>query len=68
MLTVSFEVVLLRPVSAGTIRALGRLIHESRSLLVGEAELRNESGELLARGSGTFMRSTITLDAGVGYA
>ncbi len=68
VLTVSFEVVLLRPVSAGTIRALGRLIHESRSLLVGEAELRNESGELLARGSGTFMRSTITLDAGVGYA
>ncbi len=68
VLTVSFEVVLIRPVSSGTIRAVGRLIHESRSLLVGEAELRNEPGELLARGSGTFMRSSIALDAQVGYA
>jgi uncharacterized protein (TIGR00369 family) len=68
VLTVSYEVVLLRPVSSGTIHAVGRLIHESRSLLVGEAELRNEAGELLARGSGTFVRSTIALDSDVGYA
>lgn len=67
VLTVSFEVVLLRPVSSGAIRANGRLIHESRNLLVAEADVRNESGELLARGSGTFMRSAIALDAGVGY-
>lgn len=68
VLTVSFNVVLMRPVSEGTIVAHGELIHVSRNLLVAESTLVDARDKLLARGSGTFARSGIPLDAKVGYA
>lgn len=67
VLTVSFNVVLLRPVTGGTITAHGQLVHRSRNLLVANAELKSESGALLATGNGTFMRSTASLGSDVGY-
>ena len=67
VLTVTFNVVLLRPVTAGRIVASGRLVHTSRSLQVAEAELRDERQVLVATGSGTFMRRTIALGPAVGY-
>jgi uncharacterized protein (TIGR00369 family) len=67
VLTVTYNVVLVRPVSQGVITATGRLVNTSRNLLVAEAELHDDRGKLLARGSGTFMRSTIALDSSVGY-
>lgn len=67
VLTVSFNVVLLRPVSAGTITAVGRVVHASKNLLVAEAELMDDQGRTVARGSGTFMKSRIPLGPSVGY-
>lgn len=67
VLTVTFNVVLVRPVKEGTITATGRLVHHSRNLLVAESELTDARGRTLARGSGTFARSTIPLDEKVGY-
>jgi uncharacterized protein (TIGR00369 family) len=67
LLTVNFNLVLLRPVSDGLITATGRVVHRSRTLIVAESELVNEDGKQVARGSGTFMRSGIPLDAKVGY-
>jgi uncharacterized protein (TIGR00369 family) len=67
VLTVTFNIVLVRPVTAGRIVASGRLVHTSRSLLLAEAELRDERQKLLATGSGTFMRSAIALGSDVGY-
>ena len=67
VLTVTFNIVLVRPVTAGRISARGRLVHTSRSLYLAEAELRDESQKLVATGSGTFMRSKITLGPEVGY-
>jgi uncharacterized protein (TIGR00369 family) len=67
VLTVTFNIVLLRPVTAGRIVATGRLVHTSRSLQLAEAELRDERQRLVASGSGTFMRSTIALGPEVGY-
>jgi len=67
VLTVTYNLVLLRPVTEGLITAVGRLVHNSRSLLVAEAELRDHPGKQVARGSGTFMRSTIALGPEVGY-
>ena len=67
VLTVSFNVVLLRPVTEGTIVATGRLVHSSKNLLVADAELHNDRGKLVARGTGTFARSSIALDSKVGY-
>src|SRR6476646_4564559 len=67
VLTVTFNIVLLRPVTAGRIVARGRLVNTSRSLQVAEAELRDGRDKLLATGSGTFMRSAIALGPEVGY-
>jgi uncharacterized protein (TIGR00369 family) len=67
MLTVSFNIVLLRPVTEGAIIAQGRLVHASKQLIVAEAELTDERGKALARGNGTFMRSKTELDERVGY-
>jgi uncharacterized protein (TIGR00369 family) len=68
VVTVEFNIYLLRPVSAGEIRATGRVAHSSSRLHVAEAELRDDRGRLLARGSGSFVESRIPLSAEVGYA
>jgi uncharacterized protein (TIGR00369 family) len=68
VLTVSFTVHFARPVARGELRAVGRVLHESGRLFVAEADLRNSAGQLLAHGSGVFTRSTISLDASIGYA
>lgn len=67
VLTASFTVYLTRPVSEGTLRAVGRVVHQSRNLYIGEAELFDGRGRSAGRGSGTFMRSSVALDEGVGY-
>ena len=67
VLTVTFNVVLLRPVAAGLVTATGKLVSASKNLMVAESELADARGKLLARGSGTFMRSTTALDASLGY-
>jgi uncharacterized protein (TIGR00369 family) len=68
IVTVTYNVVLLRPVTDGLITAFGRVVHSARNLMVAEAELRDSANKPLARGSGTFMRSTTALGPEVGYA
>lgn len=67
VLTVSMNVYLLRPISAGEMRAVGKVVHRSKRLFIAEAELFDSDDKLIARGSGTFMRSNIALDDQVGY-
>lgn len=66
-LTASFTIYLTRPVTEGTLQASGRVVHRSRSLFLAEPELRDPQQRLVARGSGSFMRSTIALTPEVGY-
>ena len=67
VLTVSFTVHFARPVTSGELRAIGRLVHGSGRLSLGEAELLDGTGQLLARGSGVFTRSAIKLEPSIGY-
>jgi len=67
VLTASFTVYLLRPLAAGELRANGRVVQAARRLFVAEADLLDGDGRRLAKGSGTFMRSTIALGPNVGY-
>ena len=67
VLTVSFNIYLTRPVSAGELKASGRVVHRSRRLLLAESELVNGEGQEVARGSGVFMPSTIALSPELGY-
>jgi uncharacterized protein (TIGR00369 family) len=66
VLTVSFNVYLTRPVSEGTLRCGGRVVHRSRQLFLAEAELFN-GDKLVARGSGSFMRSATALSSLANY-
>jgi uncharacterized protein (TIGR00369 family) len=67
VLTVSFNIHLMNPVSRGELVAEGRMVHEAGRLFVAESELRDQEGRLLAKGSGTFTRSKIALGEGLGY-
>jgi len=68
VLTTSFNIQLLRPVTGGTLIAGGTLVSETRSLLIADAELRDDRDRLVARGSGSFMKSRIRLEDIPGYA
>jgi uncharacterized protein (TIGR00369 family) len=67
VLTVSFNLYLLRPIAVGEMRAKGRVVYRSRQLFVAEAELVDQDGKDIGRGSGTFMRSAIPLSPEIGY-
>lgn len=67
VLTASFHLDFFRPVSAGTIRATGELVHEGRRMLTAEAELVDDQGRMLARGGGTFFKSSLPLGPDIGY-
>ncbi len=67
VLTASYNIYLTRPVTEGILRASGRVVHRSRSLFLAEAELFDGEQRQVARGSGSFMRSTIALTPAVGY-
>ena len=68
VLTVSFTVHLMRPVTSGEMRATGRVLHGGGRLFVAESTLFNDAGEILGQGSGVFTRSSIALTPAVGYA
>ncbi len=68
VLTVSFQLYLLRPVGEGRLTAEGRVVHVSRRLLLAEAEAVDAEGQLAARGSGAFMPSSVRLSPELGYA
>jgi uncharacterized protein (TIGR00369 family) len=67
VLTVSFNIYMTRPVSAGELKALGRVVHHARRLFIAESQLVNDKGQEIARGSGAFMRSTVALSPEIGY-
>lgn len=67
LVTASFHMHFLRPFRQGTLVATGRAVYQGKRQLVGEAVAHDEDGLELARGSGTFLPTTISLDARIGY-
>lgn len=67
LLTTAFNLLLTRPMKAGPARAEGRWINGQRRVLVAEANIIDSSGDEVARGTGTFMRSRIPLSSLPGY-
>ena len=67
VLTVSFNVYFTRPVSEGEMKATGRVVHRSRRLYLAESNLVDSRGREVARGSGTFVRSSMSLSPEIGY-
>ncbi|MCP4201031.1 MAG: PaaI family thioesterase [bacterium] len=67
VLTSQFNIQLVRPISEGRLIAAGRVLHSGRSSQIVRGELHDESGNLLAVGQGTFIRSGDRLTSEMGY-
>jgi uncharacterized protein (TIGR00369 family) len=67
LLTTSFNLHFTRPVRGGDVVAEGRWLSGRRRVLVAEAWLTDAEGEMIGRGTGTFMRSHIPLSSLAGY-
>jgi uncharacterized protein (TIGR00369 family) len=67
VLTASFTLYFLRPVSAGEIRALGRVAHRSGKQFIADADCFDSEGNRIGRGSGAFVRSKFRLSTALGY-
>jgi uncharacterized protein (TIGR00369 family) len=68
LLTTQFNLLLTRPLQAGELIAEGRWVSGRRRVFVADARLIDADGEEVARGTGTFMRSRISLSTLPGYA
>lgn len=67
VLTAGFNLHMLRPITSGTMRAEGRVVHHSRNLILAESSLYDERDRLLGKGSGSFMRGKVAMDQIPGY-
>lgn len=67
LLTTAFNLLFTRPLKAGPVTAHGRWISGRRRVFVADAFLVDGSGEEVARGTGTFMRSSFPLSGLPGY-
>lgn len=67
LLTTAFNLHFTQPVRSGKVTAVGRWISGKRRVFVAESHLLNEDGEEIGRGTGTFMRSHISLAGLPGY-
>jgi uncharacterized protein (TIGR00369 family) len=68
VLTVSFDVHLIRPIREGHLRAMARVLHYSPRLILAESLVFDARDREIARGTGNFMRSRIPLSEDIGYA
>jgi len=67
VVTASFHVQLLRAVTSGTLRGVGRVVRPGKSLTFAEASVFDDEGHEVARGSGVFTRSAMKLVDVSGY-
>ncbi len=67
VLTASFQLYFLRPVSEGHLLARGRVVSRSKRVYIAEGVLLDGRGKEVARGSGTFMPSTVALGPDLRY-
>src|SRR3569623_480317 len=67
LLTTAFTLHFTKPIRGGAVVAEGRWISGRRRVFVAEARLVDAEGDEIGRGTGTFMRSRISLSSLPGY-
>jgi uncharacterized protein (TIGR00369 family) len=67
VLTTSFTTYLTRPVSHGSLRAVGKVVHKNNSQFISESIVYDSTGKEIGRGNGVFVRSKIPLGQAKGY-
>ena len=63
LLTANFTIYFLRPVASGTMTARGKVLSSGGRQFVGEAQLFDSDSQLVAHGTGTYVRSKIALES-----
>lgn len=59
VLTTSFNLHLLRPIAAGEMKGVGKVVTRTRTQYIAESIVVDSKGRELARGSGTFVKGSI---------
>ena len=67
VLTTSFNIHLIRPVTSGKIEALGKVDFRSKNLFVATSRLYSDTGKEIGFGTGNFARSKVRLTPEIGY-
>jgi uncharacterized protein (TIGR00369 family) len=67
VLTTSFNIRFLRPVSIGKLTAIGKVTSKTQKGFVAESTLYNEAGKKVAFGTGLFVKSKMRLTQEIGY-
>lgn len=67
VLTTSFTTYLTRPVSAGKMRAVGRVVNKNKSQFIAESIVYNDDEQEIGRGNGIFVRGKQLLINTPGY-
>ena len=67
VLTSNFTTYFLKPVSEGSLTAKGELLDSVGSAFLSKSVVYDDNGEVVARGSGTFVKSKIKLTEEMGY-
>ena len=68
LLTTAFNLHFTKPMRGGEAKAEGRWISGRRRVLIADAHIVGPDGEEAARGTGTFLRSHISLSSLAGYS
>ena len=67
LLTTSFNLHFTKPVKLGRVTATGKWVSGRKRVFVAESRLVDDEGDEIGRGTGTFMRSRISLSGLPGY-
>ena len=67
VLTASFTIYLLSPISSGILTARGNLVSSTKSQFIADSVIYDNHGEQIARGSGVYIRSKLKLASKMGY-
>jgi uncharacterized protein (TIGR00369 family) len=67
VLTASLTTYLTRPVTAGSLKAIGKVVSRGRTQFIAESVLYDESGREVGRANGIFVKSRTPLSEDIGY-
>lgn len=67
LVTSSFHLHFLKPIRSGELVTVGTALHAGKRQVIAEARATDADGNEVARGSGTFIPTSIALDGRLGY-
>lgn len=67
VLTVNFNTQIIRPIVTGKMKAVGKVVYQSRRYYFAESVVFDSKGREIGRGHGNYVKSAIPLTEEIGY-